>query len=154
MIKIALNRKSDIYDFRGVPGLADDSNGLYRFKKGFNARFVEFIGLLFYKDKNGNNLTIPNEPVNITIFYQNGTNETRTYITNATGNFVFNFRKEFSHDNFTIGFAYFGSDRYISYDFRKVFDDKISFFLNNCSISSCVFSGRYGFNFCICFIDC
>ncbi|MBE6487853.1 MAG: hypothetical protein E7Z86_04000, partial [Methanosphaera stadtmanae] len=88
-------------------------------------RFVEFIGLLFYKDKNGNNITIPNEDVNITIFYQNGTSETRTYRTNATGNFEFNFRKEFSHDNFTIGFEYFGSDRYISYDFKKVFDDKI-----------------------------
>ena len=47
MIKIALNRKSDIYDFRGVPGLADDSNGLYRFKKGFGAEYTEFVGEVY-----------------------------------------------------------------------------------------------------------
>ena len=47
MIKIALERKSDIYDLRGVPGIADDSNGLYRFKKGFGAEYTEFIGEVY-----------------------------------------------------------------------------------------------------------
>ena len=47
MIKIAIQRKSDIYDLRGVPGIADDSNGLYRFKKGFGADFTEFIGEIY-----------------------------------------------------------------------------------------------------------
>ena len=47
MIKIALSRKSDIYDLRGVPGIADDSNGLYRFKKGFGAEYTEFIGEVY-----------------------------------------------------------------------------------------------------------
>lgn len=47
MIKQAIERKMDIYDFRGV--CATDENtyneGLYRFKKGFNADFVEFIDM-------------------------------------------------------------------------------------------------------------
>ena len=47
MIKIALSRKSDIYDLRGVPGIADNSNGLYRFKKGFGAEYTEFIGEVY-----------------------------------------------------------------------------------------------------------
>ena len=47
MIKIAISRKSDIYDLRGVPGIADDSNGLYRFKKGFGAEYTEFIGEVY-----------------------------------------------------------------------------------------------------------
>ena len=47
MIKIALNNKSDIYDLRGVPGIADNSNGLYRFKKGFGAEYTEFIGEVY-----------------------------------------------------------------------------------------------------------
>ena len=47
MIKIALERKSDIYDFRGVPGIPDDSNGLYRFKKGFGAEYTEFVGEVY-----------------------------------------------------------------------------------------------------------
>lgn len=47
MIKIALARKSDIYDLRGVPGIADNSNGLYRFKKGFGAEYTEFIGEVY-----------------------------------------------------------------------------------------------------------
>ena len=47
MIKLALNRKSDIYDLRGVPGIADDSNGLYRFKKGFGAEYTEFVGEVY-----------------------------------------------------------------------------------------------------------
>ena len=47
MIKLALNRKSDMYDLRGVPGIADDSNGLYRFKKGFGAEYTEFVGEVY-----------------------------------------------------------------------------------------------------------
>ena len=47
MIKIAVNNKSDIYDLRGVPGIADNSNGLYRFKKGFGAEYTEFIGEVY-----------------------------------------------------------------------------------------------------------
>lgn len=47
MVKIALANKSDIYDLRGVPGIADDSNGLYRFKKGFGAEYTEFIGEVY-----------------------------------------------------------------------------------------------------------
>ena len=47
MIKLALQNKSDIYDLRGVPGIADDSNGLYRFKKGFGAEYTEFIGEVY-----------------------------------------------------------------------------------------------------------
>ncbi len=36
-----------MYDFRGVSGDLDPNNplyGLYRFKKGFNGEFTEFIG--------------------------------------------------------------------------------------------------------------
>ena len=51
MIKIAVKNKSDIYDLRGVPGIADNSNGLYRFKKGFGAEYTEFIGELFIEFK-------------------------------------------------------------------------------------------------------
>ena len=51
MIKIALQNKSDIYDLRGVPGIADNSNGLYRFKKGFGADYTEFIGEVFIEFK-------------------------------------------------------------------------------------------------------
>ena len=47
MIKLALQRKSDIYDLRGVPGIEDDSNGLYRFKKGFGAEYTEFVGEVY-----------------------------------------------------------------------------------------------------------
>ena len=47
MIKIALANNSDIYDLRGVPGVPDNSNGLYRFKKGFGAEYTEFIGELY-----------------------------------------------------------------------------------------------------------
>ncbi len=51
MIKIAVQNKSDIYDLRGVPGIADNSNGLYRFKKGFGAEYTEFIGELYIEFK-------------------------------------------------------------------------------------------------------
>jgi len=51
MIKWALHGGCDIYDFRGVSGDLDESNplyGLYKFKKGFNGKFTEFIGELDY----------------------------------------------------------------------------------------------------------
>ena len=50
MIKQAIERKSDIYDFRGVSGVVDENHpqyGLYRFKKGFGAEFTEFIGEIY-----------------------------------------------------------------------------------------------------------
>ena len=46
MIKQAIANKHDMYDFRGVSGVVDESHpqyGLYRFKKGFGAEFTEFI---------------------------------------------------------------------------------------------------------------
>ena len=49
-IKYAINKEKDIYDFRGVSGVIDKNHpqyGLYRFKKGFNAEFTEFIGELY-----------------------------------------------------------------------------------------------------------
>ena len=45
MIQESINRGCDIYDFRGVLGDKGDGQileGLYRFKKGFNADFLEF----------------------------------------------------------------------------------------------------------------
>ncbi len=50
MIKLAIARKSDIYDLRGVSGVVDENHpqyGLYRFKKGFGAEFTEFIGEIY-----------------------------------------------------------------------------------------------------------
>ena len=49
MIQEAVDRKADVYDFRGVPSNTDPEhpNGLYRFKKGFNADYIEFIGEVF-----------------------------------------------------------------------------------------------------------
>ena len=47
MIKWAVENGCNVYDFRGVSGDLDESNplyGLYRFKKGFNGEFVEFMG--------------------------------------------------------------------------------------------------------------
>ncbi|WP_249300031.1 lipid II:glycine glycyltransferase FemX [Feifania hominis] len=47
MIRWAIEKGCRIYDFRGVSGDLDESNplyGLYRFKKGFNGDFVEFVG--------------------------------------------------------------------------------------------------------------
>lgn len=49
MIKWALENNCDIYDFRGISGNIDENSplyGLYRFKKGFNGDFTEFIGEL------------------------------------------------------------------------------------------------------------
>ncbi len=48
-IKLALEHHADIYDFRGVSGHVDESHpqyGIYKFKKGFNGDFVEFVGEL------------------------------------------------------------------------------------------------------------
>ena len=50
MIKYAIENKKDIYDFRGVSGVVDETHpqyGLYRFKKGFSAEFTEFIGEIY-----------------------------------------------------------------------------------------------------------
>jgi len=47
MIKWAKNNGCTLYDFRGVPGnLSEDSPiyGLYKFKKGFNPDYTEFVG--------------------------------------------------------------------------------------------------------------
>ncbi len=52
MIKWAYENDCSIYDFRGVSGDLDPNNplyGLYRFKKGFNGDFIEFIGEYDYK---------------------------------------------------------------------------------------------------------
>ena len=50
MIKMAIARHDDIYDFRGVSGVVDKNHpqyGLYRFKQGFGATFTEFIGEIY-----------------------------------------------------------------------------------------------------------
>ena len=50
MIKMAIARKDEVYDFRGVSGVVDESHpqyGLYRFKQGFGATFTEFIGEVY-----------------------------------------------------------------------------------------------------------
>ena len=50
MIKMAIARHDDMYDFRGVSGVVDESHpqyGLYRFKQGFGAEFTEFIGEIY-----------------------------------------------------------------------------------------------------------
>lgn len=52
MIKYAIKEEKDIYDFRGVSGVLETSHpqyGLYRFKKGFNAEFIEFIRRNIYR---------------------------------------------------------------------------------------------------------
>lgn len=51
-IEYANSIGAEIYDFRGVPGVLDNEKdhpqyGLYRFKKGFNAEFIEFIGQVY-----------------------------------------------------------------------------------------------------------
>ena len=45
MIKKAIQDKCDVYDFRGICAANenDKNEGLYRFKKGFNAELVEFM---------------------------------------------------------------------------------------------------------------
>lgn len=50
MIKWAIEEKCDIYDFRGVSGFKDENDpqyGVYKFKKGFNPEFIEFVGELY-----------------------------------------------------------------------------------------------------------
>ena len=50
MIKYSISQGKDMYDFRGVTGIVDEKDphyGLYRFKKGFNAEFTEFIGEVY-----------------------------------------------------------------------------------------------------------
>jgi lipid II:glycine glycyltransferase (peptidoglycan interpeptide bridge formation enzyme) len=47
MIQWSKENGCSLYDFRGVSGDLDESNplyGLYRFKKGFNGEFTEFVG--------------------------------------------------------------------------------------------------------------
>lgn len=54
MIRQAIQNKCDIYDFRGVSGIVDETHpqyGLYRFKKGFGAEFTEFIGEVYWPFK-------------------------------------------------------------------------------------------------------
>ena len=49
-IRYSIENKKDIYDFRGVSGVLNKNHpqyGLYRFKKGFNAEFTEFIGEIY-----------------------------------------------------------------------------------------------------------
>ncbi len=49
-IKLALANHCDIYDFRGVSGHVNENHpqyGIYKFKKGFNGDFVEFVGELY-----------------------------------------------------------------------------------------------------------
>ena len=61
MIKMAIARKDDIYDFRGVSGVVDENHpqyGLYRFKKGFGATFTEFIGEIY----------IPFKPITYSVY--------------------------------------------------------------------------------------
>lgn len=50
MIKMAIDRKDEMFDLRGVSGVVDENHpqyGLYRFKKGFGAEFTEFIGEVY-----------------------------------------------------------------------------------------------------------
>lgn len=50
MIKMSIAKHDSIYDFRGVSGVVDENHpqyGLYRFKKGFGAKFTEFIGEIY-----------------------------------------------------------------------------------------------------------
>lgn len=47
MMRYAINRGCTIYDFRGVEGLPTPENphyGLHRFKQGFHADFIEYVG--------------------------------------------------------------------------------------------------------------
>lgn len=49
-IRTAIASGHDMYDFRGVCGIVDETHpqyGLYRFKKGFGAEFTEFLGELY-----------------------------------------------------------------------------------------------------------
>lgn len=46
MIKMAIARHDDIYDFRGVSGVVDENHpqyGLYRFKQGFEQHLQNLL---------------------------------------------------------------------------------------------------------------
>lgn len=50
MMKWGLENNCDIYDFRGVSGFKNENDpqyGVYRFKKGFNPEFIEFVNELY-----------------------------------------------------------------------------------------------------------
>ena len=50
MIKMAIAKNHDVYDFRGVSGIVDEDHpqyGLYRFKQGFGATFTELLGEIY-----------------------------------------------------------------------------------------------------------
>ena len=50
MIKWAVENKCEWYDFRGVSGFKDPKDpqyGVYKFKKGFNGEFIEFVNELY-----------------------------------------------------------------------------------------------------------
>ncbi len=50
MMKWGLENKCEIYDFRGVSGFKNENDpqyGVYRFKKGFNGEFIEFVNELY-----------------------------------------------------------------------------------------------------------
>lgn len=54
MIRWAVEVGARVYDFRGVSGDLSEDNplyGLYRFKKGFNGDFTEFVGEFEYRFK-------------------------------------------------------------------------------------------------------
>jgi peptidoglycan pentaglycine glycine transferase (the first glycine) len=44
MIQWAVAQGCRLYDFRGIPAALDDTNGLWRFKRGWGGQRVEFIG--------------------------------------------------------------------------------------------------------------
>lgn len=51
MIRRAMERGCELYDFRGVPGNPKEDDplyGLYRFKKGFGGTYTKFTGLFIY----------------------------------------------------------------------------------------------------------
>ena len=50
MIKWAIENECDWYDFRGVSGFKNENDpqyGVYKFKKGFNPEFMEFINEMY-----------------------------------------------------------------------------------------------------------
>ncbi len=51
MIKLTIESGCEIYDFRGITGDLREDNplyGLYKFKKGFNGKYTEFVGMVDY----------------------------------------------------------------------------------------------------------
>ena len=63
MIRWAIEVGARVYDFRGVSGDLSEDNplyGLYRFKKGFNGEFTEFVGEFEYRFKPLVNAAITN----------------------------------------------------------------------------------------------